>query len=279
MTSPTTPLAGLRVLVPRSPGRGDGPDPTAIAIAAAGAEPVPVELISTVLPEDPTDLDDLLLALGMGYYTWVALTSAAALPALVDRAEDAGTDLAALTAGTHVAAVGKATARALRSVGVEVDLVPPTTSSAAALLAAWPALPAEGGRVLLPHGDLATPTLVDGLRARGWEVDPVVAYRTVPGPGPDADVSAAYARGDLAGVLLTSGSTARNLVAALGLPPSGTLVCCIGESTAEVARSIGLRVAAVATEQTPAGLVAALVSALPGNGPAPVRPPFHPIRR
>ena len=312
MTSGTgQPLAGVRVLVPR---RTEGPDPLVIATAAAGAEPMVVELIATAPPEDVTELDDLLMALGIGHYAWLGITSAAVVPVLAARAHDAGSDLAALTSQTRVAAVGRSTASALESAGVRVDLVPRGPSSAAALLEAWP----DGaGRVLLPLGDLAASTLATGLRGRGWQVDDVVAYRTVAGPPVDPAVASAYAAGEIGAVLLTSGSTARHLVDALGAPPPGTIVCCIGPGTADVARSVGLRVDAVAAEQTPSGLVDALVGAVdraraetelstapststppsvppstppstpspfpseppPRDPPGPDTPPFHPIRR
>jgi uroporphyrinogen-III synthase len=47
-----------------------------------------------------------------------------------------------------------------------------------------------------------------------------------------------------------------------GKPPSGTLVCCMGPRTASVADELGVRVDAVAAEQTLEGLVAALVAAV-----------------
>ncbi len=280
MTAPL-PLAGVRVLVPRAT---EGPDPLVIALTAAGATPVVVPLIQTVPPEDPTEIDDTLLALDSGYYTWLAVTSSATVSVLVDRADEVDLSLSAALAGTRVAAVGPSTARALREAGVEVDLVPARASSAEALVAAWPAhpgpapsahdAPAAGptpARVLLPLGDLAVPTLADGLRARGWTVDQVVAYRTVPGPAPDATTRADWQRGGLDAVVLTSGSTARHLLEMLGAVPPGTLVCCIGPSTAAEARRLGLDVAAVATEQTPAGLVQALTAALahPGRATEP----------
>ncbi len=255
----TDPLTGLRVLVPRET---TGPDPLVIALTAAGATPLVVPLIQTVPPHDPTELDDALLALEVGYYGWVAVTSAAAVPVLVDRAEETGHDLADLLAGTRVAAVGGSTARALREAGVRVDLVPVGRSSALTLLAAWPPAGPAPARVLLPLGDLASPTLADGLAERGWPVDVVVTYRTVPGPAPEAPTRAAWDAGEVDAVLLTSGSTARNLLTMLGTPPAGTLVCCIGESTATEARRAGIAVAAVAEDQTPGGLVAALAAAV-----------------
>ncbi|PVU83019.1 hypothetical protein DDP54_08405 [Cellulomonas sp. WB94] len=267
------PLDGLRVLVPRAT---DGPDPLVIALTANGAEPVTVPLIQTVPPEDPTELDDVLLALGIGYYGWLAVTSGAAVPVLADRAVEIGTTLAELVEDLHVAAVGPATERALRDAGVRVDLVPRGASSAIHLLTAWPPLPAasapaeEGSaasRVLVPRGDLAAPTLAAGLRGRGWSVDEIVAYRTVPGPAPDDVTRADWSEGRIGAVVLTSGSSARNLVELLGPPPPGTLVVCLGPSTAAVAERIGLDVGTVATEQTPTGLVAALVDALAATHP------------
>ncbi|MFS0706453.1 uroporphyrinogen-III synthase, partial [Cellulomonas sp. 179-A 9B4 NHS] len=83
------PLAGLRVLVPRPPLDAPGdtaPSPAAIALRAAGAEPVVVPLVRTVPVEDTTVLDDALLALGAGWYGWLAVTSQAAVAVLADRA-------------------------------------------------------------------------------------------------------------------------------------------------------------------------------------------------
>lgn len=265
----TGPLAGRTVLVPRAT---EGPDPLVIALHAAGAEPLVVPLIQTVPPLDPTELDDVLLALEVGYYGWVGVTSAAAVPVLVDRAEETGHTLAGLLEGVRVAAVGGSTARALREAGVRVDLVPVGRSSAVALLAAWPPAGEEPERVLLPLGDLAAPTLAEGLAAHGWPVDVVETYRTVPGPAPEPEVRDAYAAGRVGAVLLTSGSTARNLLAMLGAPPAGTLICCIGESTAAEARRAGLPVHAVADDQTPGGLVTALARAAADPDPAAAHP-------
>lgn len=261
---PAAPLTGVTVLVPRET---TGPDPLVIALHAAGAEPLVVPLIQTVPPLDPTELDDALLALEVGYYGWVAVTSAAAVPVLVDRAEETGHTLPELLDGVRVAAVGGTTARALREAGVHVDLVPRGRSSAAALLAAWPPAGEEPARVLLPLGDLAAPTMADGLAAHGWPVDVVVTYRTVPGPAPEPATRTAWAAGEVRAALLTSGSTARNMLTMLGAPPAGTLLCCIGESTAAEARRAGLAVAAVADDQTPGGLVAALAAAVAAAPP------------
>jgi len=261
------PIAGWTVLVPRPAGVAS---PAAAALATAGARALVVPLIETVPPDDPTELDDLLLALGSGWYAWLAVTSAAAVPVLVDRAAEVGQPLPELVAdgGVRVAAVGPGTARALEAVGLHVDLRPSGASTADALLAAWPAPAADApAHVLFPRGDLAAATLADGLRARGWEVDDVVAYRTVRAAPPPDEVRRAWSDGSIRAALLTSASTVRALVDALGAPPDGTLLVAIGPSTARQAERLGLPLAAVATEQTMTGLVDALVGAARAHAP------------
>ncbi len=93
-----------------------------------------------------------------------------------------------------VAAVGPATADALRRAGVEADLVP-AEHSARGLVEAFPDwADARSRRVLFPAADLAPATIPDGLARLGWDVRRVEAYRTVPraatragaaGPGGD----------------------------------------------------------------------------------------------
>jgi uroporphyrinogen-III synthase len=258
VTTPA-PLDGWRVLVPRPVA---GTSPAVVALAAAGASAEVVPLIATVPPQDTGPLDDVLLALGAGWYRWLVLTSAAAVPVLVERATHAGRTLAELVAHVSVAAVGPGTARALRDVGVAVDLTPPPPSTAQSLVRAWPAQPADRARILFPRGDLAAPALADGLRAHGWQVDDVVAYRTVPADPPPADVREAWAEGRIGAALLTSASTVRELVAQLGAPPSGTLLVAIGPTTAAEAHRLSLPLAATATTQTMAGLVEALTDAI-----------------
>lgn len=151
-------LAGWRVLVPQPPlEAGTGPgrtSPAAVALATAGAEPLVVPLVRTLPVDDLTPLDDALLALGAGWYGWLAVTSQAAVAVLAERAAAHDDGLAAVVAraGVRVAAVGPGTARALEALGVPVDVVPPVRSTAVDLVAALVALPDPGN----PHADPAT---------------------------------------------------------------------------------------------------------------------------
>lgn len=255
MSENPAPAHPPRILVPR-PAERSGP--IMRALRAAGYEPDLVPLIRIEPADDPDSIIDLVGALAGGRFGWLAVSSASAVAPLVDAAAHLGLDLPEALSGTRVGVVGKATAAALEAAGVRVDLVS-SRGSAESLARDWPtpdAFPHHPARVLLPHGDLAEPTLAEGLRAKGWAVRTVVAYRTRP-VDPPPRVRLAWDRGDYDGVILTSSSTARQLAAALGLPPAGMPVCCIGKTTAATARELGMTVA-VAKEPSPQGLVAAL---------------------
>jgi len=241
MMTATARLAGWRVLVPRG---GEWGDRVAAALAVEGAEPVIAPLIRT----DPLDTPALRVALAglaAGRFDRIAVTSAAAAPLLRG---------AALAPGTRVAAVGPATAAALAAAGVRSDLVPESEYSARGMLDAWPAAPE---RVLILHSDLAAPTLADGLRARGHEVEAVVAYRTVALPLEPAARAALAGDGPRA-ALVTSGSAARALADQHGALPASLVIACLGPGTAEAARAAGLEVGLVAPERTAEALVDAL---------------------
>jgi len=264
------PLLGWRVLVPRPTA---GQSAAVVALAAAGATAELVPLIAIEPPTDPAPLDDALLALGAGWYRWLVVTSGAAVPVLAARAAAAGRTLADLVADgrVRVAAVGPGTARALDDAGVATDLRPRGAATGANLAAQWPPATAPAGddrpaRVLFARGDLAASTVADGLRARGWQVDEAVTYRTVPAPPPSDEVRADWRSGAIRAALLTSASTVRSLAEHLGAPPPGTLLVAIGPTTADQTRRLGLPLAATADEQTMSGLVAALARAASSDG-------------
>jgi len=184
------------------------------------------------------------------------------------------------SSGTRVAAVGDATAAALGRAGVDVDYVPTGEQSARGMLTEWPGLgqrleSGARGSVLVPQGDLAEPTLSDGLRTLGLRPDVVTCYRNVPAAPLPADVVADLASGAIAAVVLTSGSTARRLAEQVTLP-SSTLVCSIGPRAAEVAAQLGLPAGPVADGPHPRAVVDALVRAVaaPG-GPHRISAPHH----
>jgi hydroxymethylbilane synthase len=227
-------------------------------LSAVGARPVMIPAIRIVPVEDESPIDAALTA--FPEYNWVVFTS-------VNGVEMFWKYLARRESGSavfdrvNVAAVGTATARGLRDRGVAPEFVPQNfvASEIAAELH-----DVTGKRICLLRAEVAGRELPEILRSRGAIVDEVAVYRNVPADI-DGEALAELERGvDI--VTLTSGSTARNFVAALknaaGL--ERLLVdlrfACIGPVTAEAARELNLDVAVVAEVHTSDGLLDALVT-------------------
>lgn len=243
------PLFGRRVVVTRSRPQASG---LADRLRALGAAVVEAPAIAPVAPTDGGEA--VRAAVGsLATFDWLVLTS----PTGVARTFDLIPDARAL-AGVRVAAVGAATAAALRDRRVVADLVP-DRFVAEGLLGAFPAPPATGGRVLLAVAEGARPVLPDGLREAGWDVVVAHPYRTAAVP---LDVATAQQVAEADAVTFTSSSTVTNLVAAVGVERVPPVVVSIGPITSATAAERGLTVAAEADPHTIDGVVAALVTAL-----------------
>jgi uroporphyrinogen-III synthase len=189
----------------------------------ARLEALGVDVVECPLIEIERTSDEPIDAAG---YDWVVVTSPNGAEELARR----GRNL------PRVAAVGPATAEALREHGIEPVFVP-RTSSQDGLLREFPR---PAGRVLFAAAAGARRKAIDALGA-----DFVPLYRTrllAPAP-PDGDV-----------VVLASGSAARAYAGIGGDAPAVT----IGPETTRVARSVGLRVTREAATHDLAGLVAAV---------------------
>jgi uroporphyrinogen-III synthase len=240
-------LAGWRVLVPRPVGQAGE---LSSLLRAAGAEPVAVPLIAISPPVDLGPLDLTLIDLGCSRFTWVGFTSANAVDAVARRAAELGID-PVLPADTRVAAVGAGTAAALRAAGLHVDLLPTTRGSADALADEWPTA-RPGDTVLLPRSDIARPGLPDALLAKGYHVETVTAYRTVPQPPPE-ELNAELRAGRFHAILLTSPSCVTALADAL--IGSTVVLGAIGRPTATAAAAARRPVDFIADAPTATGLV------------------------
>ena len=201
----------------------------------------------------------------VGRFSWVIFTSVNAVTQFMGAVRDARA-----FGPARVAAVGPATAEALRRSGIEPDLVP-AKSLARGLLAEFPdhAPGTSCDQVLFPCADLAPSTIPDGLRGKGWQVHRVEAYRTVTLPPPDPAVLERMARADA--VIFTASSSAR-AYAALRTPdgspePVPPAVICIGPTTAESARGLGMTGVAEAPGAGTGDIVEALVLRLTDAGP------------
>ncbi len=250
-------LYGWKVLVPRT---RDQAGVLSAQLRGFGALPVEVPTIAVEPPRTPAPMDRAVKGIGDGRYMWVAFTSINAVKAVREKLEESGLD-ARIFSGVKVAAVGDATAAALVAFGIRPDLVPSGEQSSEGLLKDWAPYDATFDpmdRVFLPRADIATDTLVAGLKELGWSVDDVTAYRTVRAAPPAAETREALKGGGFDAVLFTSSSTVRNLVGIAGKPHDTTVLACIGPQTKAAAEELGLRVDVLSPKPDVASLVAAL---------------------
>ena len=224
----------------------------------AGAEVVHVPAVAFDGPEDWSEADKALSR--VAGYRWIAFTSVNGVDYFMGRLLESGADARSL-ARARIVAIGPATAAALYRHGLIPNLVPERFNTGA-LAEAIAETAAYGAAVLLPRGNLADDALPDALRKHELEPVPLVVYRTLPGPNLAERAKAAIERG-IDGILLTSPSTARNLVESLGEERpmlDGIPVISAGPTTSRGAEDAGLRVTQEATEHTAAGLVDATLA-------------------
>jgi uroporphyrinogen III methyltransferase/synthase len=234
-------LYGWTVLVPRTKEQaGDMSD----RLIAHGALPIEVPTIAVEPPRSPAQMERAVKGLVDGRYQWVVFTSTNAVRAVWEKFAEFGLDARAFS-GVKIACVGEATADRVRAFGISPELVPSGEQSSLGLLDEFPEYDSifdPVNRVLLPRADIATETLAEGLRERGWEIEDVTAYRTVRAAPPAAETREMIKTGGFDAVCFTSSSTVRNLVGIAGKPHARTIVACIGPKTAETAAEFGLRV-------------------------------------
>jgi len=245
------PLAGKRVLITRPREQADD---FARRLEALGAVPVALPAIRLASPADWGPLD--AAAARLSAYDWVVFTSANGVRFVAERLRELGKAHPVFQTN-RVAAIGPATAEALRALEERVDFVPARYVAEAI---AEELGTVAGQRFLLLRADIARPALREQLRARGAEVVEVSAYRTQTEPLDRADIDARL-RDGVDAVTFTSASTVRGLADALGgelAPLRDCLIAAIGPVTAQAAAAAGLPPDVVAREHTVPGLIHAL---------------------
>lgn len=258
-----------KAIILRAPQRAAA---TVAALRPLGFESHCVQLIETIWPQDLSALDARLKRLLAGDYAWTVLTSVNTVRVLASRLGHRR-----IPASTLIAAVGEKTAESVAELlRREVDFIP-EVQSAAGMLAGWQ-LP-EDTAVFYPHGDLAAPTLADGLRRWRVRLDETLAYHTVPAgtrgtpvaePGvPEgvrvldaAQLPAALEDTDL--LIFAAPSIVREFIRIAGTRlPTRVRTLAIGEPTARALRGAGLPADATALDPTPAGLAQRAAELIP----------------
>ena len=252
------PLTGRRILVTRAAHQAgklsDG-------LRALGAEPVEVPVLEIGPPKSFSALDRALHH--VPHYDWFLFTSANTVRAVAARAKELGVDLAPAS-GAQVAAVGEATATALRAAGFEVTLIPESYVAESLVRALAGKL--AGKRVLLARASIARDVIPNALREAGATVDVADAYRNfLPEDAPDC-LRAALSKW-LDAATFTSSSSVTHLAEAakkarIAFPLFGVPAVSIGPITSQTLREYGWHPVVEANPHDIPGLVAATLRVL-----------------
>jgi len=228
----------------------------------AGIDSVEIPMIAIEPPVDGGNALEAAVA-GFDFYHWLVVTSAngvLAVAKMLDAIDES------MPAHLRVAAVGPGTAQAARQCGWSVDFVP-TRATALDLVSEFPAAPDDGRpiKVVAALAELGGATVKKGLMERGYQVDSVVAYRTVaPGPSDDpmAEQALVSSIRSADAIAFTSPSTVARFVKRFGREVVPPVVVCIGPRTAKRAAQLDLAVAEVAEPHTEDGLFDAMARIL-----------------
>lgn len=166
------PLTGKRVVVTRALEQSQS---LVDALRAAGAEPVLLPLVAFASADNSIKLDGCLR--NSAQFDWVFFTSQNALRAVQHRCAELELPFERAFAGVKIAAVGPATAEAVTAAGLTVNFISKIHTGVA--LAEELSAQTQNKRVFLPRSDRGNPDLIEVLNLRGWQVTPVVAYKTV----------------------------------------------------------------------------------------------------
>lgn len=235
------PLFGKRVVVTRA---REQASELKRMLEESGAQVLQFPTIEIAPPESWESLDRVIAS----KYDWLVFTSVNGVHAWFERIKDVRA-----IAGTKVAAVGQATADALRERGIVPDLVPERFISTDLL----PLLPQDqrGIRTAVIRAAEGRDELIDELRSRGGEVDLGIAYQTIAADYDLDELRALIANDAIDVITFTSASTVDNFFDKL-TPDERTrvlqraLIASIGPTTSEAIRRYGKEPDVVAANAT-----------------------------
>jgi uroporphyrinogen III methyltransferase/synthase len=257
-------LEGRRVVVSRAREQAFG---LSQALCRRGADVIEAPAIRIEPPHDWAPLDAAIRELAS--YDWIIFTSVNGVRFFFERCQSLGRSPGEL-AGSKLGAIGPATAAALQTRGLHVDIVPERFVAEEFFEALRQVGQLQGSRVLLPRADVAREALPELLRREGACVDVVIVYRTVTAREEIGLAVDLVTRGLVDVVTFTSGSTVRSFFSVIDdkerlrdkfIPAS------IGPITSQALREQGFTPGIEASEYTTDGLVEAIVDYFAGKSP------------
>lgn len=198
---------------------------------------------------------------GAGSFDWIVFSSKNGVEKFWARLQALGLDARAF-GNAKIAAIGPATAKALKKIGVTADFVPSSSISedvAQGLIECGVA----GKNILIARAAESRNVIERELAAADANVTSVHCYRTVPEASEAERVRGMLQQGSLDWITFSSSSTVKNFLDAVGkeavLQARSTFkVACIGPITAETARGEGLEPDVVAESASVAALSGAI---------------------
>lgn len=207
-------------------------------LKAIGLEPIPVDTIEFLPPEDWSRIDASLMRLGD--FDWVLVTSPTGADFFARRME--ALSLAVPWGGRPaVAAVGEKTSAALQKEGISVVFVP-TEYLTRALAEQLPK--GRGKRILILRADLGEQELATALEQGGFKVTDLTIYRTSSVSGGE-DEFTRLALGNADAIVFASPSAVEAFMRRFVPDGAGSqmtrrlLAVCIGPVTAKAAQDRG----------------------------------------
>jgi uroporphyrinogen III methyltransferase/synthase len=262
------PLFGQRIVVTRA---RDQAGPLSCRLRELGAEVLEVPTIKIEPPAKRELLIDALLELNS--YDWLIFTSANGVTTFFDYFFRQFHDMRDI-GGARIAAVGPATARKLKELHLQVDLMPDEAlaSSIGEAFVEYESI--ENLKICLLRAEVANRDLPAALESMGAIVDDIPVYRTVPETSDVSGAAASLLEAGADWVTFTSASTVEHFHIRFDLPslvkkfPQMKLAS-IGPETSKALAELDLRPALEAGQHTLDGLVEALL-----NGAARSSPPL-----
>jgi len=251
------PLLGKRIVVTRA--REQASD-LVRQLSDLGADCLEYPTIKIVPAADLSPMDAAIA--NLGDYAWIVFTSVNGVKYFFDRLFETGRDVRALN-HLHTAAIGPATAAAMRRFGLKSDIVP-KNYRAESVVEAFRRENLEGKKVLLPRAAEARPVLPIELRKMGARVDELAAYFTENVSGNTDQLIKQLEDKTIDLITFTSSSTVKNFKSLL--PPdkfdrltAGIKIASIGPITTETAAQLGFEVDITAESYTIPGLCDAIL--------------------
>ena len=253
MNAPALPLAGLGVVITRPRTAADS---LAAALAAAGARPFVFPALAIEPPSDPA-------ALGAALEHLPACDLAIFVSAnAVEHGLDAARRRGPWPTPVRVAAVGEATAQALRNSGFGEVISPVGRHDSETLLALDPLKTVGGRKILIFRGEGGRELIRETLVSRGASVTYVECYRRVRPPGDAAPLLAAWARGQVHAVSVLSAETLENFTTMIGAEGESRLAgtALVVPHEAVASHALARRFARVLVAPPGDGMISALAS-------------------